>query len=80
MTWTSNNAFASQGLETTEAGNLRVALSEPLTAFGEVRVASPSAIVQFDGVYGLLDNMETETANSGQVTASGGAMLMWLED
>jgi hypothetical protein len=42
-----------------EAGHLSVAISRPVTAFGEMRATHVSPVVQIDAVYGLQDNVET---------------------
>jgi len=59
----------------TEDGDLRVALSDPLTGFGEVRVSEVHPIAQIDAVYGLLPNVETfvdTSPGTGSVSAVDG--------
>ena len=59
----------------TEQADLRVALSEPLTAFGEARVAMIRPVVQIDAVYGLRGEIETfvdSSPGTGSVTSTSG--------
>ena len=61
-----------------EAGNLQVALSRPLTGFGELRSVSPQPIAQIDAVYGIMDNVEAfvdASPGTGSTTTSGGNFI-----
>lgn len=61
--------------KTTPDGSSAVAISRPLSAFGELRVIEPRPIAQIDAVYGIMDNAETFTDASpgtGSATASAG--------
>lgn len=53
------------------SGRLNVHLEEPLTAFGEVAVASPTPVCQLDWIYGINDIATTQTlTGSGSVTSA----------
>lgn len=59
----------------TEGSNLRVALAEPLTAFGELRSVSISPVTQIDAIYGIKSNAETfvdTSPGTGSVSGDGG--------
>jgi len=61
-----------------EAGNMQVALSRPLTGFGELRAVSPQPVAQIDAVYGIMDNVETfvdASPGTGSATATGGNFI-----
>lgn len=58
-----------------EDGDLRVAVADPLTAFGELRTTEVRPVVQIDAVYGLRGEVETfvdASPGTGSVTATSG--------
>lgn len=57
--------------------DLHVDVQAPLTAFGELSVASPTAVAQVDFVYGL-NNQQVSTSNTGtgSVVSSNGTLLV----
>ena len=57
----------------TANNNLKTALLEPTTAFGEVKVAEITPVEQIDFVYGINTlKVKTTTTGSGTATGSGG--------
>lgn len=57
------------------SGSLQVALTEPLTGFGELRQATVRPLAQIDAVYGILPNVETfvdSSPGTGSATTDNG--------
>jgi len=55
----------------TAQNNIKTAIKDPLTAFGEVLTAHLTPVIQIDAVYGLIDtDVETFSASGGTASAT----------
>ncbi len=58
-------------VQVTSKNSLKIAVKDPLSAFGEVMVANPVPYIQIDAIYGIIDtDINTSVSGSGTATST----------